>query len=162
MDSHDIEQVFNFRPVSQRISTSGQPTSGQLELIRNAGFEVVIDLAPVDLDRYSFAGEPERVAALGMQYFHIPVDFRNPTDIDFFLFSEAMDASLNKRVWIHCAANYRVTVFYSLWAEQQGLWDAGRSDEFIRSVWESDPQWKMNDVWQDFIANIRAESHAEG
>lgn len=156
-----VDKVFNFREISGRIATSGQPSAQQFEQIRDAGYEAIIDLAPVDLDRYSFPGEPEKVAELGMEYFHIPVDFKDPTDIDFFLFSEAMDETQAKKVWIHCAANYRVSVFYALWAEKNENWTISESDILIRSVWESDPTWQMNDVWRSFIQSIREEAPIE-
>lgn len=158
MKTAGTQEVFNYRKVSEQIATSGQPTAEQFEAIAKAGFEVVIDLAPVDMSRYSIAGEPQLVSRLGMTYCHIPVDFKQPDIADLERFFEAMDQASGRKLWIHCAANYRVTVFYSLWAESVGIWDAAESDRFIRSVWESDPDWVMSDAWKAFIDIARKQS----
>ena len=44
---------------------------------------------------------------------------------------------------IHCAANYRVSAFYSRYAIDTGRWSQAQADEFMVSVWQPDehPPW---------------------
>ena len=56
--------------------------------------------------------EAGSVAALGMTYVHIPVDFQNPTERDFAGFVTAMQAAQTAPVHVHCIANYRVSAFF--------------------------------------------------
>jgi protein tyrosine phosphatase (PTP) superfamily phosphohydrolase (DUF442 family) len=41
--------------------------------------------------------------------YHIPVQFGAPTERDLLAFFDAMDRNSGRRVWVHCAANMRVT-----------------------------------------------------
>ena len=151
----NLDEIFNYRAINEDVATSGQPSVEQFHWIQQNGYELVIDLAPVDMSRYSIEDEPGLLANLGMDYIHIPVDFKNPLVSDFHAFCDAMETSENKKSWIHCAANYRVTVFYSLWAEQHAGWSQETSSQLIDSVWKSDPEWQMNEVWSSFIESVR-------
>ena len=44
--SRGIEDIYNYRRISDRIATSGQPTEQQFGLIKQAGFTSVLNLAP--------------------------------------------------------------------------------------------------------------------
>lgn len=73
-----MKTIINLKKVNDKLFTSGQPTQEQFEFIANNKFEVVINLAIV-----SSVGKIEKeddiVTSLGMNYFHIPVDFETPT-----------------------------------------------------------------------------------
>ena len=73
----------------------------------------------------------------------IPVDFQEPTRADFDAFVAAMDARATSKVHVHCAANYRVTAFVSLYAQRRGLCTEAEADELVRSVWDPTefPAW---------------------
>src|ERR1043166_2420293 len=64
--------------VAADLGTAGQPTTAQLATIKDAGYEVVINLAtgttPRDLPQ-----EADVVASHGMEYLHIPVLWDHPT-----------------------------------------------------------------------------------
>lgn len=105
-----LEDIYNYLPIDDEISTSGQPTEKQFELIKSSGFNHVINLAPHDAEN-SLKNEKETLSELDMTYNHIPVDFSNPTDEDFSKFVEVMSNYSNTKVWVHCAANMRVSAF---------------------------------------------------
>ena len=147
--------VFNFVKINDVISTSGQPSKEDFKMIKSDGFELVIDLAPVDYERYSIHDQPAVLKSLKLPYIHIPVDFKAPSTDDFEKFSTALKNNYGKKIWIHCAANYRVTVFFSLWAEKNLGWTETQSNSLIDSIWKSDPNWKMNEVWRGFMAETR-------
>jgi protein tyrosine phosphatase (PTP) superfamily phosphohydrolase (DUF442 family) len=118
--------------------------------IKNAGFEVVINLAIADEKRN--ASEGYIVTQHGMAYFHIPVSFQEPALSDLDLFFRVMEAVEDKKVYVHCFANMRVSVFVYLYrtmrlgeAEQ-----AARQD--MRAIW--DPSTDEN--WAKFIEAARA------
>ena len=141
-----ISDIHNYRQATPDIATSGQPREDQLVVIAAAGYEVVINLALHDDPRYSLKDEASSVQALGMEYVHIPVQFGAPTARDLTSFFDAMEYSKGRRVWIHCAANMRVTAFLGLyWQLRQG-WPAERAFSLMRDVWQP------NNVWSSFIA----------
>ncbi|MET0920168.1 MAG: protein tyrosine phosphatase family protein, partial [Acidimicrobiia bacterium] len=92
------------------------------------------------------------VTAQGVDYMHIPVDFAAPTHADFEAFATAMDAHAEQKVHVHCAANYRVSAFYSLYALEHGLVDVEQADDLVRDRWDAD----ADPVWSGFLAAERA------
>jgi uncharacterized protein (TIGR01244 family) len=109
------EGIYNYRKVNDRISIGGQPTEEQLRSAAAEGFTTIINLARTDSD-HALADEGGLVRSLGMTYQHIPVEWEHPQESDFAAFEAAMQAPPAGKLLIHCAANFRVTAFYSLYA----------------------------------------------
>ena len=78
--------IYNYRPVDEWLSTSGQPSVAQLGCIAAAGFITIINLALHDDPRYSQSDETATAQTLGLAYVHIPVQFANPTETDLLAF----------------------------------------------------------------------------
>jgi uncharacterized protein (TIGR01244 family) len=140
-----IESIHNWRAVDERIGTSGQPTEVQLAAIAAAGYRTVINLALHDDPRYSLVDERATVQALGMDYVHIPVKFDSPTPEDLNAFFDAMDANAERRVWIHCAANIRVSAFLGLYWVKRGVKPRDDAFQLMHSI------WSPNATWEGFI-----------
>jgi protein tyrosine phosphatase (PTP) superfamily phosphohydrolase (DUF442 family) len=143
-----IEDIRNFVPVSERLATGGQPSEQQIRELSAAGFEVVVNLGLLD-PRYCLADEAGLVGSLGVAYFHIPVDFGAPQSHDLETFFDVMEASRGKKVFVHCAANYRVSSFVGLYGQAKLGWSVQDADSQIRRVWEP------NDTWATFIETSR-------
>ncbi|WP_320818992.1 protein tyrosine phosphatase family protein [Thalassolituus sp.] len=156
MNTMKNSEVFNYKKINDFISTSGQPSKEDFRKIKEDGFELIIDLAPIDYERYSIQDQPEVLRVLELPYIHIPVDFKSPAIEDYEYFSNTLKKNYGKKIWIHCAANYRVTVFFSIWAEKNLDWTEDHSKKLIDSIWKSDPNWTMNDIWRDFMAYARS------
>lgn len=137
------EGIYNFRRVDDRYITGGQPNEMQLKAAAAEGYQIVINLATID-PRYSLEDEAGLVSSLGMKYHHIPVNWDQPTDADFAAFETVMKQLGDARTLVHCAANYRATAFYSLYAEKHLGWSKERGEEFRRSIWRDSrfPQWQ--------------------
>lgn len=112
-----LDAIYNYRRVDESLATSGQPSESQLQAIAEAGYEVVINLALHDAPRYSLPNETAFVQGLGMKYIHIPVQFASPTNEDLVLFFETMKTHSSCKIWVHCAANWRVTTFLGLFRQ---------------------------------------------
>ncbi len=89
-----------------------------------------------------------------MEYHHIPVDWERPTAADFHSFEAAMEANGSKRLLIHCAANYRVTTFFALYALKHLGWSEGQADEFRDTIWRG----SNYPIWEDFYADMKREN----
>ena len=111
----------------------------------------MINLKP-DIEAEIGADEGAIVQDQGIAYTYIPVDFDAPTHADFEAFAAAMDAHAGEKVHVHCAANYRVTAFYSVYALERGLWTEDEAARFVRDVW--DPS--EFPAWQSFITDEQA------
>lgn len=146
------EEIYNYRGVTDQICTGGQPTEEQLRSAAAEGFTRVINLATIDPGR-SLEDEGGLVRSLGMTYHHIPVAWENPQESDFAAFESAMQESSGEKTLIHCAANFRVTAFYSLYAMKHLGWTEARADEFRRSIWEGSDY----PIWEKFIGDMKGK-----
>jgi len=143
-----LDEIKNFVAVSDRLGTAGQPSEAQLRDVAAAGFDVVVNLGLLD-PRYCLPDEAASAASLGLTYHHIPVDFNAPQADDLRRFLDVMDASAGKKVFVHCAANYRVSSFVALYGQARLGWSADQGDAHIRRVWEP------NETWVRFLADAR-------
>lgn len=149
------ESILNFIRINDRVGTGGQPTREQLEAAHAEGYQAVINLAPANADNHALPDEENVVQSLGIAYHHIPVAWNNPRKEDFIAFEEAMVGLAGKKVLVHCAANFRVTAFYSLYAMKHENWSMEQADQLIAQIWESRPDYRMDDTWKSFIDEIR-------
>ena len=146
-----LEGIFNYLPIRESLLTSGQPTEAQLQCVKDAGYLHVINLAPHDAEN-ALPDERASLESLGMEYTHIPVDFKGPTEGDFRQFCAAMKAVGTSPVLVHCAANMRVSAFIY---------------RYRRDVLHEPPEtlakdlheiWQPFGVWKDFIRSRGPEA----
>ncbi|MCH8543930.1 MAG: protein tyrosine phosphatase family protein [Alcanivorax sp.] len=140
-----LQGIYNFLPLGPQLLTSGQPTEKQLARLRDTGVETVINLAPVTADN-ALPDEAATVAALGMRYVHIPVDFAAPSEADFRRFCDAMAARGEGSVLVHCAANMRVSAFMYRYRCEVLSEPPARARRDLHRI------WRPQGVWRDFIA----------
>ncbi|MCG8687058.1 MAG: protein tyrosine phosphatase family protein [Desulfobacterales bacterium] len=140
--TQSVEDILNYLRYENGMISSGQPARNQFNLIRDAGYSVVINLAAFNKKGISLKDEKSIVTGLGMRYFHIPVDFMNPTNQDFHKFIQVMDQVKGERIWIHCDANARASAFIYRYRcavlgedHETAIWD-------LREIWEPFGIWK--------------------
>ena len=139
--------ILNHFQVTENIASSGQPTVEQFEEIASFGYDVIINLAMPDHEN-SIANEGSLVTLLGMTYIHIPVPFDAPNEDHFATFCGYMDALEDKRVWIHCIVNARVSAFLFRYLQKCRSFTAAEAKTPILELWMPD----MDDVWKAFIS----------
>lgn len=130
-----IEGSYNFRRISDRLTSSGVVGEERLAALAEQGFTAVINLLP-DSSQQAVPSEAELVGAQGLSYIHIPVDFVRPSVEDYRAFCSHMDRLSQAKLHMHCAANYRVSAFYACYAQQHGFWDADQAMSFVHDVWQ--------------------------
>ncbi len=141
---NDVTQIFNFRAFSERLATAGMPTREQLGWLAGAGFERVINLAVNDSPEV-ITDEGELVVAQGLEYIHIPVVWENPRLIDLQRFMDVMDASQDKKVFVHCVMNMRVSAFMFLYRVIRLKEPVAAATEAMTEI------WTPYGVWQEFL-----------
>lgn len=154
-DAPDMARIHGYRQATPTLATSGQPREEDLAAIAAAGYEVVINLALHDDPRYSLPDEAGVVRGLGLDYVHIPVRFEAPTTEDLLRFFRAMEAHAHRRLWLHCAANLRVSAFLGLYRHLHDGWPRERAFALMDELWQPDP------VWARFIARHLATGEAD-
>ena len=71
----------------------------------------MINLAPKSVFEGSVISEAEILTTNNVKYIHIPVNFNKPVKDDFLKFVKKLNENKDKKIWIHCAANMRVSAF---------------------------------------------------
>ena len=149
MNDSALGSIFNYQRLSDRIATAGQPSEAELAAVAAAGFEAVINLGLVDAP-YALADERSVAQALGLDYRHIPVLWERPVPSDLARFIETMEALAGQRVFVHCAANKRVSVFMALYRIRKLGWSRTEALAEVARIWEPEG------VWQAFIEQALA------
>ena len=145
--SNDLSKIYNYHDIPGLFTTSGQPNRYQLKLIAQNGYDVVINLAPSSVLEGSVIDEAEILSANKVKYIHIPVNFNNPVKDDFLLFVKKLNENKDKKIWIHCAANMRVSAFvYKYRRDVLGLEDK----QIIKDM---ELIWSPNRIWNTFLNN---------
>lgn len=136
----DLPSILNWRRINARLTTSGQPTEDQLADIANLGVSHVINLGP-HLNKGALKDEAKTVAALGMIYIYIPVDFEAPTDQNFDDFKAAIEGLPDARIHVHCIYSARVSAFFYRYAKMGS--DMSEVDALanMQSIWKPGDDW---------------------
>ena len=143
LEPRTLNRIRNFLRVDDRLATSGMPQPDDFAALRQAGFDVVINLALPTSDN-AMPNEGELVSAQGMTYVHIPVNFDAPQPADFDRFTRVLDACDGRRVFVHCAANKRVSAFVFLHRLRHGEKRA-TAERDLKQIWQPDG------VWHEFL-----------
>lgn len=140
-----MKEILNFIQVSDSIATSGQPSIFQFTDIAAEGYEVVINLAMHNSDN-ALSNEDFIVSSLGMSYMHIPITWEKPEEDKLELFLQTLKTleAQNKKTYIHCAMNYRVSVFMHIYKKSI----LGQNDiEFI-----APNDYEPDNVWSNLLS----------
>ena len=139
-----MNELYNYKFFDEKLSSSGMPTAEQMKSVAEAGVQLVINLAPHDVKK-AIPNEPELVEALGMQYINIPVNWGTPTKDGLNIFMDAMDANQDKKIHVHCEANFRASAFIAMYRILRLGWKPEDALEIMHTIWDDDayPVWKM-------------------
>ena len=144
LKTNKIENIYNYHQIEGLFETSGQPTENELILISRK-FNLVINLAPISAFEKKIINEKKILESLNVNYIHIPVDFKNPSSKDFEKFVSAINANKDKKIWIHCAANMRVSAFVYKYRKEVLKMEHSKIVKDLHTL------WNPNNVWSDFI-----------
>jgi len=143
----ELSSIDNYLEYSSVFSSSGQPGAEQLKVVADAGFKRVIYLAFTN-SKTAIDAEDSVVKALGMDYIHIPVDFKNPRVENFEDFALLMERNKSIKTLLHCQVNMRASSFsflYRVIYSGVPIFEAKRDLDAI---------WQPNKVWYTFIVDV--------
>ena len=139
-----MNDIYNYKFFHEKLSGSGMPTADQMKTVAEAGIQLVINLAPHDVQN-AILNEAELVESLGMQYINIPVNWGTPTRDGLNIFMDAMDANQDKKIHVHCEANFRASAFIAMYRVLRLGWKQDEALEVMHTIWDEDayPVWNM-------------------
>lgn len=147
-DQGAVHGATRYHEVDAKLATSGSFQPGAPELLKAAGFEVVIDLRTPE--ESGQADERALVEAAGLRYLNTPVK-GTPTRDDFAPFSAALAAERGKKVLVHCSSNKRASALVMV---HQVLRE-GVAEPIARR--HMDAVWQPRKGWKDHIAGLIAD-----
>lgn len=127
--------------ITPRLVTSAQPSRAFLATLKAQGFEVLVYLAPPTVPD-AVADEPLIAGRQGLIYVNIPVAWTAPTRQDFESLARVLDAYKDRKVYVHCQANFRASSMVFLYRvirlkdDPKMAWDA------VRGAWEPNATWR--------------------
>lgn len=147
-------EIYNYHQVNDLVATAGQPTIAQLESAAKEGIITIINLGLHD-QGYSLEDEAGLVSSLGMDYYHIPVDWDIPTEENFINFEKLLNRLPAGKLLIHCAANYRASAFYALYALRNLDWSETQAEALMSPIWQD----SHYPAWEDLIKQVKSQTN---
>jgi uncharacterized protein (TIGR01244 family) len=138
--------IRNFLQVTPEFCTGGQPRVEHFARLKADGLKAVLNLRQPTEHRAE--EEQQAVAAAGLKYFNIPVNYQNPSESDVDQFLKITDDPANRPMFIHCTAAIRVGAFWMIRrvlrdgmsidaaleeAKKVGFREAPHLDQFVRA-----------------------------
>jgi protein tyrosine phosphatase (PTP) superfamily phosphohydrolase (DUF442 family) len=139
-----MKDIYNFLFYHEKLSSSGMPKPEQMKSIAETGVELVINLAPHDVPD-AVPDEETIVTSLGTAYVNIPVNWGTPTKDGLNLFMDLMDSNREKKIHVHCEANFRASAFIAIYRILRLGWKEEDAFAVMHTIWDEDafPVWKM-------------------
>jgi len=139
-----LEEIRNFLALSDTLLTGGMPKTEHLTDAAQRGVRLVINLAPHTVPD-ALPDEPGLVNSLGMQYINIPVVWTTPTQDGLDRFMDVMDKHRDKKILVHCQANFRATAFVAMYRILRQGWEPEDALADMHHIWDEEeyPIWKM-------------------
>jgi protein tyrosine phosphatase (PTP) superfamily phosphohydrolase (DUF442 family) len=147
MDSAHGGPVMNYHRVNDRLVTGGHLLDGGAATLKEQGVSVVINLrddSPTD--------EQQQFAEQGIEWFNIPVAWRNPKHEDFRRFREIMSEHQDDHVLVQCAVNYRASAMTYLYQVTVEGVPADTAAVDMNAIWDPND----NDTWRQYIDDVEA------
>ena len=89
--------------------------------------------------------QKKHITRKNIKYIHIPVVFDEPKQTDLMAFINNLNSYKDSKVFVHCAANKRVSVFIALYRILSLGWSTDKAIKELKSV------WLPNKIWKSFI-----------
>ena len=86
---------------------------------------------------------PNYLNAEEVEYIHIPVDFNNPSSKDFEKFVSNIERHQGKKIWVHCAANMRVSAFVYKYRRDVLKLPHNEIVSDMKAIWTPNKTWRV-------------------
>jgi protein tyrosine phosphatase (PTP) superfamily phosphohydrolase (DUF442 family) len=148
-------RILAFLQLTDRLATAGQPTEDELALVVAAGYELVINLA-LPTSTGALDDEAASVRRLGLEYVPLPIDFERPDVATALRFFDLLDRHRDRRLFVHCAANMRVSALMYAYRVARGQMPRAEAADDLELIWVPNPTWAR--YIDEVIAAAKGES----
>lgn len=132
--------IMNYYEFDEMLSSGGQPTPEQIDILSKNGTEVIVNLSPETTPNY-LANESNLVDGLGMKYIHFPVDCSNLESVHYEVFQGIMNGLKDKKVFVHCGGNIKSSNLIHAWSVLAAGKDEAKSLETLLKIQQPESKW---------------------
>ncbi len=132
------------QPIHTNLMSSALPSEDDFQSMADEGYEIVISMC-LPVDSVTLDDEDALVTDAGMKYMHLGMDYYAPTLEDYELLRDILNVLVEKKVWIHCTKNYRVSAFMYLY----NVLERGADIQMARMMMHT--IWKPTEAWENMI-----------
>lgn len=150
-DSVPASESYNFKAFVSGIDTAGVVGAERLATLSEESYAAVVNLLPDDSE-YAVTNEKDIIESQQLEYHYRAVDFAAPSDEDYEWFESTVKNLPAGKSLIHCAANYRVSAFSSIYAFRNLGWSYTEAKRFISQVWNLEEHTAWNTFVESWIA----------
>lgn len=141
-------QAASQQAIHPGLMTSALPAEEDFGQMASMGYEIVISLAQ-RRDSVILENEDALVCEAGMRYVHLPIEWEAPRSEDYALLADLLRTFHDRKVWLHCTKNYRVSSMMYLFNILELSRAADEDAEMLYRI------WTPNDTWQALIDETR-------
>jgi protein tyrosine phosphatase (PTP) superfamily phosphohydrolase (DUF442 family) len=137
----NLEHLPNFLQITDSLATAGQPSREQFAEIKNAGYELVINLGLLESPG-ALPDERKVVTENGMVYVQIAVHFDAPQIEEAARFCDLMTFNAERKIFVHCVANKRAAAFVYIYRVLCTDVDEAEARRDLERAWVPDEYWQ--------------------
>ena len=132
--------IGNFYQYSETLAAGAQPSDDQFSDLKNDGFEVIINISPVNA-KNALNNEAEIVENLKLDYVHFPVDCSNLRPIHYQTFEGIMNGATGKKVFVHCGGNIKSSNLIHMYHVIRAGINEKESLQTLYKIQQPEPKW---------------------
>jgi protein tyrosine phosphatase (PTP) superfamily phosphohydrolase (DUF442 family) len=122
------------------LAAGGQPTLEQLDTLKKAGFEVIINISPASA-KNALQNEHQIIESQGMDYIHFPVDCSNLRDIHYLTIRGLLSSLEGKKVFMHCGGNIKTSNLIHMYQVLEKGMDEQESYNTLLKIQNPEDKW---------------------
>ena len=122
------------------LAAGGQPTLENLSQLKEAGFEVVVNISPAS-SRNALQNEHFLVEKLDMDYIHFPVDCSHLREVHYLTTSAIMRALEGRKVFMHCGGNIKTSNLIHMYHVLEKKMDEQDSLRTLLKIQKPEEKW---------------------
>ena len=132
--------ISNFYLYNPLLAAGGQPTTEHLSDLKEAKFDVIINLSPFST-RNALHEEAAIVEQLKMEYAHIPVDCTNLQPFHYLIFKGILNGFEGKNIFVHCGGNIKSSNLIHMYQVLENGMDENKSLQSLLQIQKPEKKW---------------------
>ena len=132
--------IENYYQYNSHLASGAQPSEAQIEALKEAGFEAVVNLSPVST-RNAITAEAAVVDNTGMTYVHFPVDCSHLQPHHYATFEGIVKGMKDKKIFVHCGGNIKSSGLIHMYDVLENGVDEAASLETLLKIHQPEEKW---------------------